>query len=108
VLKDGPEYGVHVLGWWDGFASLSRSVDRKSLADFGIRVALPMAGEDSSHLLDSPAASKLVPHRALLWDEEYVGSLEKFVPYSPPRKQWLEDVGSLLRQKARRANGPTH
>jgi hypothetical protein len=108
VLKDGPEYGVHVMGWWDGFASLARSVDRKSLPDIGIRVALPMAGEDSTHLLDSPAAAKLVAHRALLWDEEHVGSLEKFVPYSPPRKQWLEDVGSLLRQKARRANGPTH
>jgi energy-coupling factor transporter ATP-binding protein EcfA2 len=101
ILKDGPEVGVHVLGWWDSYSSLTRAVDRKSLREFGMRVALGMSGEDSSHLLDVPAAAKLGPHRAFFWDEDQVGQLEKFIPCGPPSENWLARAGEQLKRRAR-------
>ena len=85
ILRDGPEQGVHVLGWWDSYQSLRRSVDR-SLAEFGIRILLPMSDRESMLLIDSVAASKLGANRALLYDEERPGTVEKFIPYVAPEK----------------------
>jgi S-DNA-T family DNA segregation ATPase FtsK/SpoIIIE len=54
-------------------------------------VLFAMTGVDSSNLIDSPAASKLGPHRALLYTEEQ-GRLEKFRPYGWPAAEWLASM----------------
>ena len=48
-----------------------------------------MSPTDSAHLLDSPAASKLGPNRALFSSEEQ-NRLEKFRPYGLPADEWLD------------------
>jgi S-DNA-T family DNA segregation ATPase FtsK/SpoIIIE len=105
ILKDGPERGVHVLAWWDSYASLCR-IGRRAVSEFGIRVVLPMGADDSSALLDGPDAARLGPNRALLWDEERVSVLEKFIPYGVPPREWLARTSERLRARgARRDTG---
>lgn len=88
ILRDGPETGVHTLIWCDSVTNLNRALDRRLLREFALRVAFQMSAEDSSTLLDSPAASKVGPNRAYLYSEDE-GRLEKFRPYGLPSAEWL-------------------
>ena len=100
ILQEGPEVDVHVLAWCDTYASLTRVLDRRTIGEFGMRAALPMSAEESSNLLDDSAAAKLGrPNRAIFYDEEQVGVLEKFRPYQVPEGTWLESVGRTLRER---------
>ena len=91
ILREGPDLGIHTLVWCDTVTNLNRSLERRALREFAMRVAFQMSAEDSANLLDSPLASKLGPYRALFYDEE-AGQLEKFRPYGPPSAGWLEWV----------------
>lgn len=88
ILRDGPEVGVHTLVWCDTVTNLNRTLERRLLREFALRVAFQMSAEDSSTLLDSPAASKVGPNRAYLYSEDE-GRLEKFRPYGLPPADWL-------------------
>jgi hypothetical protein len=88
ILRDGPAVGVHTIVWADSYNTLSRWFDRAALRDFGQRVLLQMSAVDSSHLMDSAAASQLGTYRALLHDHDR-GQTEKFRPYSLPSAAWL-------------------
>jgi len=88
LLRDGPEVGIHTLVWCDTMTNLNRTLDRRALREFAMRVACQMSAEDSANLIDSPAANKLGVYRALFYDEEK-GVLEKFRPYGLPSPQWL-------------------
>lgn len=95
ILQEGPELGIHTLAWCDTVANLNRVVDRRTLREFEMRVAFQMSAEDSANLIDTPAASKLGLHRALLVSEEE-GRLEKFRPYGLPTETWLQTAIAAL------------
>jgi len=97
ILREGPDVGVHTLIWCDTVTNLNRSLDRRALREFVIRVVFQMSAEDSASLIDTPAASKLGPHRALFYNEEE-GRLEKFRPYALPTSDWLSWVSEQLRR----------
>ncbi|HEX7101760.1 MAG TPA: FtsK/SpoIIIE domain-containing protein, partial [Nitrolancea sp.] len=59
ILRDGPELGIHTIAWCDTMTNLARSLDRRAMREFGLRVAFQMGAEDSVNLIDSIAASKL-------------------------------------------------
>jgi hypothetical protein len=100
ILQEGPEASVHVLAWCDTYGNLTRALDRQTIAEFGMRVALPMSAEDSSNLLDDSAAAKLgQSNRAIFYDEEQVGFLEKFRPYKVPESAWMKDMGRTLHKR---------
>ncbi len=99
ILREGPELGVHTLVWCDTYTNLTRTLDRRALREFDLRVVFQMGAEDSSNLIDSPAASKLGPHRALFVSEEE-GRLEKFRPYGLPPEAWLAWAAERLRARA--------
>ena len=65
------------------------------LRELDQRVLLQMSATDSSNLMDSPAASRLGAHRAILYAEE-TGQVEKFRPYGLPAEQWLRWVNQQL------------
>ena len=90
LLADGPEVGIHVLGWADGLSGLNLILDRKAMTEFGLRVALALPERESQDFLDTPLASKLPPYRALLYDDERVGLMEKFRPYDRPKSEWID------------------
>lgn len=95
ILREGPAVGIHTLVWCDTFNNVNRWFDRQTLRDLDYRVLCQMSATDSSNLMDSPAASRLGTHRALLYSEEQ-GTFEKFRPYAPPSSEWLTWVREQL------------
>jgi hypothetical protein len=98
ILRDGPPVRVHTIVWCDSLNNLNRSFDRQGLREFEIRVLFQMSANDSSTLIDNPAAGKLGEHRALFFSEEE-GKLEKFRPYAYPDEDWLASVRHQLRAR---------
>lgn len=78
----GPEDGVHVLVWSDGFGAVERALRRNGLGLFDLRVAFRVSENDSIAILGTPAAARLADNRALFrvadWES---GRMEKFKPY---------------------------
>jgi hypothetical protein len=99
VLRDGPPVGIHTLVWCDSVNNLNRTLDRQGMKEFENRILFQMSSNDSSTMIDSPAASKLGENRALYYSEEE-NRIEKFRPYGLPEAEWLEKV------KARFASRP--
>ncbi len=91
ILKEGSALGVHLITWSDTLVNLNRVFDNQAIREFESRVLFQVSPTDSAHLLDSPAASKLGPNRALFASEEQ-NRLEKFRPYGLPSEEWLETV----------------
>jgi len=98
ILRDGPALGVHVIAWCDTYANLSRALDRQAVREFDGKVLFQMSGNDSSQIIDSPAASKLGLHRALFCSEEQ-GRMEKFRPYGIPDAAWLASAKERLARR---------
>jgi S-DNA-T family DNA segregation ATPase FtsK/SpoIIIE len=99
ILREGPAVGVHAIIWCDSFNNVGRWLERGTLRDMELRVLFQMSASDSSNLMDSPAASKLGPHLALLHSEEQ-GFAEKFRPYGLPSEAWLTSVREQLARQA--------
>jgi hypothetical protein len=100
VLRDGPEAGIHVLAWCDTCASMNRILDRKSASEFSMRVAGPMTAEDSNRLVyDTSAAHLDKPHRAVFFDEERPGRVERFRPYAIPDLAWIQTFARGIRAR---------
>jgi DNA segregation ATPase FtsK/SpoIIIE, S-DNA-T family len=95
ILRDGPALGIYTLAWCDSLTAVQRSFDRQTLREFALRVLLQMSANDSSHLIDTPLASRLGPHVAIFHNEEE-GRLEKFRPYAWPPLDWLATVQQRL------------
>ncbi len=97
LITEGPGVGIHVICTCDSYNSLARALSRKAVSEFELRVLFQMSANDSATLCDSPKASDLGLHRALLHNGQQ-GVLETFRPYALPDAAWLEAVGRSLRQ----------
>ncbi len=107
LLREGPALGIHVLAWCDTLTNFNRVFDRGLLKEFESRVLLQMSAADSSLLVDTPAASQLGRHRALLYQED-LGRLEKFRPFAAPRPDWLRQCAEQLQLgSSRRSAAPS-
>jgi DNA segregation ATPase FtsK/SpoIIIE, S-DNA-T family len=99
LMREGPPMGVHVLVWADTPVAVDRTLERTALREFDNRILFQMSANDSSNLIDSPAANKLGLNRALAYSEEQ-GVLEKFRPYALPSAEWLKEVKGQLAKRA--------
>jgi hypothetical protein len=81
LLRDGPPAGVHAIATIDTVNNIERRLSRDDVREFDWRVLFQMAANDSTTLIDTPAANRLGFHRALLASEEQ-GTQEKFRPYA--------------------------
>ncbi len=97
LLRDGPEVGVHTIIWCDTFSNLSRSIERRLIREFGLKIVFQMSAEDSMNLIDSPSASKLGINRAIYFDED-LGTPEKFRPYGCPPVDWTATASSKINE----------
>jgi hypothetical protein len=98
ILREGPALGIHVLLWCDSLNNFQRTFERSAMREFEFRILFQLSQNDSSNLIDSPLASRLGQHRALLFNEEQ-GKLEKFRPYLLPDDEWLAKLRKLLTAK---------
>lgn len=97
ILKDGPEVGVHVIGWADTWGNITRGLNRRSIGEFGLRVAGVMESGDSMNFLDNLVASKISKsHRAIFYDEDRPGQFIMFRPYKMPSEIWLQQTRDRL------------
>lgn len=91
LAEEGPEVGIHLIAWADGFASIERTFKRSGVGFFDLRVILRIPEKDSNDLLGSNAAAKLGENRAFFRHEDWeMGRLEKFKPYSVPDESILK------------------
>ncbi len=95
LLREGPAFGIHFVIWCDTLTNLTRALDRQALREFHLRVLFQMSANDSSQLIDSPAANKLDRHRAL-FIEDGQERPEKFRPYGLPDLEWLRQFVQQL------------
>ncbi len=95
LLREGPPVGIHTITWCDTPASVERTLDRTLMRELDNRVLFQMSANDSSNLIDSPAANKLGQNRALAYSEEQ-GVMEKFRPYGMPTAEWMEKIKKSL------------
>ena len=98
LIANGPENGIHFILWCDSYNNLERWMSRQSLREMERRVLFQMNAADSSNLIDSPVASRLGTHRALLHFQES-GAIEKFRPYGLPKKPWLDWASGCLQRR---------
>ena len=71
----------------DIFNNVGRSMSRKALSEFEMRVVFQMSANASSSLFDTPNASTPGLHRAIFYSEQS-GVLETFRPYAAPADAW--------------------
>jgi S-DNA-T family DNA segregation ATPase FtsK/SpoIIIE len=99
LVREGPNVGMHIITWCDTPASVERTLDRQQMREFDNRVLFQMSANDSSNLIDSPAANKLGMFRALVFSEEQ-GVMEKFRPYGLGDRAWFEFLKSKFAKYA--------
>lgn len=99
ICREGPDVGVHVIAWCDTYANVGRTLDRRVVSEFDLRVALQMSEDDSNQLVESPRATRIGRNRALLYDVEEIGKLEKFRPYELLSPEEVQEIADRLRAK---------
>jgi DNA segregation ATPase FtsK/SpoIIIE, S-DNA-T family len=88
ILRDGPEFGIHVLASCDTATNLERRLEPASQREFGLRLATRMSENDSLQLIDVPDASKLLGAQGIFSDEDHSQRL-KLRCYDLPSNAWL-------------------
>jgi DNA segregation ATPase FtsK/SpoIIIE, S-DNA-T family len=84
LAEKGPDAGIHVIAWADGYATAERALRRAGLGHFGLRAVMRVfSPAESDSLLGVAAAAGLDDDRALFRDIEWPSEqVEKFKPYS--------------------------
>jgi S-DNA-T family DNA segregation ATPase FtsK/SpoIIIE len=95
IIIEGSSVGLHLIVSIDTYNNVNRSMSRKALSEFEMRVVFQMSANDSASLIDSPKASNLGLHRALFYNEQS-GTLETFRPYAAPDRRWLQQMAEAL------------
>ena len=92
LLSDGPSHGVFALVICGGAETLSRWLPRTNQHDLELRILGQLSSNDSSFLIDSPAASDLSAATMLLYDNAD-GTLAKYrtctIPDAEQIHRWL-------------------
>ena len=99
LADKGPDAGIHVVAWTDGYATAERALRRAGLGFFGLRAVLRvLSPAESDALLGVSAAASLDDDRALYRDTEWpVEQVEKFKPYSTASLYAFAREGFLIR-----------
>ncbi len=95
LICEAANVGIHVLCSCDTANNLNRSLSRKALSEFEMRVLFQMSANDSASLIDTPKANDLGLHRAIFFNG-HEGYLETFRPYALPSNDWIETAAKNL------------
>jgi len=88
IITEGPPLGIHLIVAIDSYNNIGRTLSRKALSEFEMRILFQMSANDSAALIDSTKASGIGMHRALFYSEQE-GYLETFRPYHIPSDSWI-------------------
>jgi len=90
IITEGPPLGIHLIVAIDSYNNIGRTLSRKALSEFEMRILFQMSANDSAALIDSTKASSIGMHRALFYSEQE-GYLETFRPYYMPSDSWIQE-----------------
>ncbi|MEC7357650.1 MAG: FtsK/SpoIIIE domain-containing protein [Verrucomicrobiota bacterium] len=90
IITEGPPLGIHLIVAIDSYNNIGRTLSRKALSEFEMRILFQMSANDSAALIDSTKASSIGMHRALFYSEQE-GYLETFRPYHLPSDSWIQE-----------------
>ena len=90
IITEGPPLGIHLIVAVDSYNNIGRTLSRKALSEFEMRILFQMSANDSAALIDSTKASGIGMHRALFYSEQE-GYLETFRPYHMPNDSWIHE-----------------
>jgi S-DNA-T family DNA segregation ATPase FtsK/SpoIIIE len=96
LCREGPACGIHCVIWCDTVSNFKKVFQQNEIDEFSLRVGLQMTLSDSRSLFETDAAYRLGWHRAIFFDDEKHGRLEKFRPYCLPRLEWISEVVNQL------------
>ena len=96
IICEGAAHGIHLIATIDSYNNIGRTLSRKALSEFEMRVLFQMSSNDSAALVDSGKAATLGMHRALFYNE-HEGYLETFRPYALPGEQWISEACGKIR-----------
>ncbi|MBT2536278.1 FtsK/SpoIIIE domain-containing protein [Arthrobacter sp. ISL-69] len=91
ILTNGPDVGIHVIGWVESVSALDRRFERETQAQFNHLLGTRMGREDSGRLFDSDAASKLRENQLLYADLD-TGAERRMMAYAVADPVWSKDV----------------
>lgn len=97
ILRDGPAVGIHTVLWTDGAVSMQNTTERNVINEFGTIVIFQSTAADSTHFLDSVAATRLQRWQALLVRPAESESI-KIRPYGLAEPK---DLNTVRRQNER-------
>lgn len=95
LLRDGPAHRIHVLVTAENANVVSRWLPRAAMREIEIRMLMQMSANDSTHLIDSVAASHLGSHVMLLHDDA-TSTEDRFRPYEFDTLVDLVPVGKAV------------
>jgi hypothetical protein len=95
LICEGASHGIHLIVTCDNYNNLNRSLSKKAISEFEMRVLFQMSANDSASLIETPKASTLGMHRALFYNEQK-GHLEVFRPYALPGTDWIDLAAASL------------
>ena len=96
IICEGAAHGIHLIVSIDSYNNIGRTLSRKALSEFEMRILFQMSSNDSAALIDSSKGATLGMHRALFYNE-HEGYLETFRPYALPEQQWLSEACEKIR-----------
>lgn len=102
ICREGPDLGVHVICWCDTYGNFIRVLERRTISEFDIRVAMQMGEDDSNQYIESSKAITLGQNRAFLYDADHIGHIEKFRPYELLTETELDQIRSGMTIKIKR------
>ncbi|HEX4253591.1 MAG TPA: hypothetical protein VH089_00815, partial [Streptosporangiaceae bacterium] len=91
IMRDGPEFGVHVWIWSDTVSGVGRRLSPRMMRECSWRIAGKMSPDDSLSLLGSEQAAE-IRDRQLLLSNDDLGILTRAITFSLPSARWLAEI----------------
>ena len=99
ILRNGSDFGIHTLAWCSTHDNFVDVLNERVLAQFDNRVIFPSSSrEEMQALLDRTDIPEIGSGQALFFSRDEL-RLEKFRPFPPPSKTWLQEVAQNIQHK---------
>lgn len=91
LVREGPEYGVHVWMWAESVSGASRRLTPRIMREVGWRIAGKMSGDDSQTFIGGSQAADLRESQLLILHDDR-GAVTRVMGYSPPPSAWISQI----------------
>ncbi|MFO1065586.1 MAG: FtsK/SpoIIIE domain-containing protein [Pirellulales bacterium] len=98
LLREGPSHRIHTLIYGENANTIARWLSRQAMRELEVRLLMQMSANDSTHLVDSVAASHLGTNVMMLHDDA-TSTESRFRPYAFDSLGDFRNLSEATRQK---------